>query len=228
VSSSPSTALARRTGEDLLTVTDLHVSYGNIAAVKGVTPVGQAGRDRHPDRLERRRQVDHAADHLRAAAAEDRQHRLRGQLAGRDARPQIVGAGICQSPEGRRIFPRMSVDENLDLGAFLRNDKAAIAADKERVLDLFPRLKERISQQAGTMSGGEQQMLAVGRALMGSPRLLLLGRALDGPGPGAGRPDLRHHPDDPRPGHHRPGGGAERAGRRCGSGTTPTCWNPAG
>jgi branched-chain amino acid transport system ATP-binding protein len=68
----------------------------------------------------------------------------------------------------------MTVDENLDLGAFLRNDKAAIAADRERVLELFPRLQERIDQKAGTMSGGEQQMLAVGRALMGSPKLLLL------------------------------------------------------
>lgn len=68
----------------------------------------------------------------------------------------------------------MSVEENLELGAFLRNDRAGIAADKERVLDLFPRLKERIGQKAGTMSGGEQQMLAVGRALMGSPKLLLL------------------------------------------------------
>ena len=87
---------------------------------------------------------------------------------------EIVAKGICQSPEGRRIFPKMSVDENLDLGAFLRNDKAAIAADRERVLELFPRLQERIDQKAGTMSGGEQQMLAVGRALMGSPKLLLL------------------------------------------------------
>lgn len=86
----------------------------------------------------------------------------------------IVAKGICQSPEGRRIFPKMSVDENLDLGAFLRNDKDAIAADRERVLELFPRLRERIDQKAGTMSGGEQQMLAVGRALMGSPKLLLL------------------------------------------------------
>src|SRR5207342_1939060 len=75
---------------------------------------------------------------------------------------------------GRRIFPRMTVDENLDLGAFLRKDKAGIAQDQERVLDLFPRLRERITQKAGTMSGGEQQMLAVGRALMGRPKLLLL------------------------------------------------------
>ena len=86
----------------------------------------------------------------------------------------IVGMGICHSPEGRRIFPRMTVRENLELGAFLRNDKAAVAADFERVLTLFPRLKERVEQRAGTMSGGEQQMLAVGRAIMGSPKLLLL------------------------------------------------------
>ena len=86
----------------------------------------------------------------------------------------IVSLGICHSPEGRRIFPRMTVKENLELGAFLRNDKSAVNADMERVLDLFPRLKERIKQTAGTMSGGEQQMLAVSRALMGDPKLLLL------------------------------------------------------
>jgi branched-chain amino acid transport system ATP-binding protein len=93
-----------------------------------------------------------------------------------DGRPghEIVGLGICHSPEGRRIFPRMTVRENLELGAFLRDDKAAINADMERVLDLFPRLRERIEQRSGTMSGGEQQMLAVSRALMGSPSLLLL------------------------------------------------------
>ena len=87
---------------------------------------------------------------------------------------EIVAKGICQSPEGRRIFPKMTVDENLDLGAFLRNDKQEIANDRQRVLELFPKLQERIDQKAGTMSGGEQQMLAVGRALMGSPKLLLL------------------------------------------------------
>jgi branched-chain amino acid transport system ATP-binding protein len=87
---------------------------------------------------------------------------------------EIVAKGICHSPEGRRIFPRMTVKENLELGAFLRNDKTAVNADIERVLDLFPRLKERIDQRAGTLSGGEQQMLAVSRALMGDPKLLLL------------------------------------------------------
>jgi len=87
---------------------------------------------------------------------------------------EIVAKGICHSPEGRRIFPKMTVDENLDLGAYLRKDTAAIKETREHVLELFPRLKERINQKAGTMSGGEQQMLAVGRALMGSPKLLVL------------------------------------------------------
>jgi branched-chain amino acid transport system ATP-binding protein len=87
---------------------------------------------------------------------------------------EIVQLGIAQSPEGRRIFPRMTVAENLDLGAFLRKDKAGIAEDQERMLELFPRLRERIAQKAGTLSGGEQQMLAVARALMARPKLLLL------------------------------------------------------
>src|SRR6266550_3819803 len=88
---------------------------------------------------------------------------------------QIVELGVCQSPEGRRVFARMTVQENLGMGAFSRRDgAAAIAADVERVYGLFPRLKERISQKAGTLSGGEQQMLAIGRALMSAPRVLLL------------------------------------------------------
>jgi branched-chain amino acid transport system ATP-binding protein len=85
-----------------------------------------------------------------------------------------VGLGICQSPEGRKCFQRMTVRENLELGAYLRRDQAKIGEDLDRVFDLFPRLKERETQKAGTMSGGEQQMLAIGRALMGSPKLLLL------------------------------------------------------
>jgi branched-chain amino acid transport system ATP-binding protein len=86
----------------------------------------------------------------------------------------IVKLGVAQSPEGRRVFGRLSVAENLEMGAFVRTDKAAIKRDIERVYTLFPRLRERQKQLAGTLSGGEQQMLAMGRALMASPRLLLL------------------------------------------------------
>jgi branched-chain amino acid transport system ATP-binding protein len=93
---------------------------------------------------------------------------------------EIVGLGICQSPEGRKCFQRMTVRENLELGAYLRRDHAGIQSDLERIFGLFPRLEERQSQKAGTMSGGEQQMLAIGRALMAEPRLLLL----DEPGMG--------------------------------------------
>lgn len=87
---------------------------------------------------------------------------------------QVAALGIAHSPEGRRIFPRMTVRENLDMGAFTRRDADGIRADIERVYELFPRLKEREKQKAGTMSGGEQQMLAMGRALMAQPTLLLL------------------------------------------------------
>jgi branched-chain amino acid transport system ATP-binding protein len=86
----------------------------------------------------------------------------------------LVGRGIAQSPEGRRIFPRLTVQDNLLMGAYLNNDKKVIAQEMERVFQLFPRLKERRTQLGGTLSGGEQQMLAIGRALMARPRLLLL------------------------------------------------------
>jgi branched-chain amino acid transport system ATP-binding protein len=86
----------------------------------------------------------------------------------------MIGRGIAQSPEGRKIFSRMTVLENLEMGAYHRNDKAEIRQDMDRVFDLFPRLKERVKQEAGTMSGGEQQMLAIGRALMSRPKLVLL------------------------------------------------------
>jgi branched-chain amino acid transport system ATP-binding protein len=100
--------------------------------------------------------------------------RLAGNDITRLAPNEIVRAGIGHSPEGRRVFPRMTVRENLELGAYTRRGKAEIAADTERVLEIFPRLQERYAQQAGTMSGGEQQMLAIGRAMMSRPRLLLL------------------------------------------------------
>ncbi len=87
---------------------------------------------------------------------------------------EIVGMGVAQAPEGRRVFSRLTVQENLEMGAFLRGDKEGIRQDMERVFALFPRLKERRKQLGGTLSGGEQQMLAIGRALMAHPRLLLL------------------------------------------------------
>src|SRR5471032_1355531 len=100
--------------------------------------------------------------------------RFRGKEITRVSPDEIVKLGIGHSPEGRSVFPRMTVRENLDLGAFTRNSKKEIADDLERVLGIFPRLKERIDQKAGTMSGGEQQMLAIGRALMSRPAVLLL------------------------------------------------------
>ena len=169
-----SSPASTRPGEPMLQVDDIALYYGNIAAVKGlslrvhkgeiVTLIGSNGAGKST--------TLRAISGLikpRAGSISFLGERLNGVQG-----HEIVKRGICQSPEGRRIFPRMTVSENLDLGAFLRNDKEGIAADRARVLDLFPRLADRISQKAGTMSGGEQQMLAVARALMGSPQLLLL------------------------------------------------------
>ncbi len=97
-----------------------------------------------------------------------------GQPIQRAKPHQIVRLGIAQSPEGRRVFPHMSVQENLEMGAYLRKDKVAIKKDLEHILKLFPRLQERYQQLAGTLSGGEQQILAIARALMAAPQLLLL------------------------------------------------------
>ncbi|HET9554299.1 MAG TPA: ABC transporter ATP-binding protein [Anaeromyxobacteraceae bacterium] len=90
------------------------------------------------------------------------------------ATKDIVSRGVCLVPEGRRVFPNLTVDENLTLGAYSRSDKAGIAADRKKVFDFFPRLQERARQKAGTLSGGEQQMLAVGRALMTRPKILMM------------------------------------------------------
>jgi len=99
---------------------------------------------------------------------------FKGRDITHDAAHAIVKTGIAQSPEGRKLFPRMSVTENLEMGAFQRSDRSAIREDMDRVFTLFPRLAERRTQKAGTMSGGEQQMCAIGRALMARPTLLML------------------------------------------------------
>jgi branched-chain amino acid transport system ATP-binding protein len=137
----------------------LHVDEGEIVALIGANGAGKTTTLRAISGL------------IRPASG---RMRFNGHdLAGRPAH-EIVRLGIGHSPEGRRVFPRMTVLENLELGAFARSGKRQIAEDTDRVLSTFPRLRERIGQQAGTMSGGEQQMLAIGRALMGRPRLLLL------------------------------------------------------
>jgi branched-chain amino acid transport system ATP-binding protein len=198
----------------MLALDDVHVYYGNIAAVKGlsltvnegeiVTLIGSngAGKSTTLGTISGLLRPKHGTVTF-----------LGKPLVGVKGH-QIVKRGICQSPEGRRIFPRMTVDENLDLGAFLRSDKAEIALDRDRVLALFPRLAERLTQKAGTMSGAEQQMLAVGRALMGRPKLLLLDEPSMGLAPGPGRPHLRDHRPDPPAGHHDPAGRAA-GGRPC-------------
>jgi branched-chain amino acid transport system ATP-binding protein len=168
------TETVTRNGPETLGLTDLHVYYGNIAAVKGLTLTVKTGEivtligSNGAGKSTTLRTVS-GLIHPRKGTVTFEGRNLKG-VPGH----KVVAAGICQSPEGRRIFPRMTVSENLDLGAFLRNDKPEIESDRERVLELFPRLRERINQKAGTMSGGEQQMLAVSRALMGRPKLLLL------------------------------------------------------
>jgi branched-chain amino acid transport system ATP-binding protein len=157
-----------------LELKDIHTYYGNIRALKGVsltvdrgeivTLIGSNG----AGKTTTLKTVIGTVRPLRGSVVFDGQ-RLEG--LGTD---KIVRRGIAQSPEGRRIFPRMTVRENLELGAFARADQAAVPEDMERVLTLFPRLRERLSQKGGTLSGGEQQMLAIGRALMARPALLLL------------------------------------------------------
>jgi len=158
----------------MLDLADVHTYYGNIRALRGlslsvqqgeiVTLIGANGAGKTTT--------------LRTILGTVRPRRGQVTFKGQrlDALPtdRIVRLGIAQSPEGRRIFPRMSVLENLELGAFVRADRAAIAPDLERVFMLFPRLRERVAQPGGTLSGGEQQMLAIGRALMARPGLLLL------------------------------------------------------
>ncbi len=158
----------------MLTVENIHVYYGNIAAVKGISIEVQQGEivtligSNGAGKSTTMRAISGLISPRRGSIT------FEGRKISGMPGHQVTALGISQSPEGRRIFGRMTVDENLDLGAFLRNDRDGILEDRDRVYDLFPRLKERVHQKAGTLSGGEQQMLAVARALMGRPRLLML------------------------------------------------------
>jgi branched-chain amino acid transport system ATP-binding protein len=161
-------------GKPMLVLEDVHSYYGNIHALRGislyvnegeiVTLIGSNGAGKS------------TAIRTISGIMHPRQGsiKLHGEEISRTPPHKLVGKGLAQAPEGRRIFPRLTVMENLEMGAFARNDPAAIKADLGRVFDLFPRLKERLNQLGGTLSGGEQQMLAIGRALMGGPYLLLL------------------------------------------------------
>lgn len=158
----------------VLELDNLHVFYGQIHALRGlnlevrkdqiVTLIGGNGAGKSTT-------LKTISSILAPAEGEIR---LEGKILNQVAPHKVVGLGVVHVPEGRRIFGRLSVQENLKMGAFLRNDKAEIAADQERVFEMFPRLKERIAQTAGTLSGGEQQMLAMGRAMMSKPQVLLL------------------------------------------------------
>ncbi|HUH96146.1 MAG TPA: ABC transporter ATP-binding protein [Anaerolineales bacterium] len=158
----------------MLEVNDIHTYYGNIHALKGisltvekgeiVTLIGSNGAGKTTT--------------LRSICGLQKPHQGSILLEGEDLSPfkahEIVAKGVAMVPEGRGIFARLSVAENLDMGAYIRRDRASIQKDLERVFTIFPRLKERQHQVAGTLSGGEQQMLATGRALMTRPRLLLM------------------------------------------------------
>ena len=158
----------------VLEVENLHVFYGQIHALRGlnlevrqgqiVTLIGGNGAGKTTT-------LKTISSILAPAEGEVR---LAGQAINQIAPHKVVGLGVVQVPEGRRIFGRLSVQENLRMGAFLRNDKDGIRSTEEQVFELFPRLKERINQLGGTLSGGEQQMLAMGRAIMSQPRVLLL------------------------------------------------------
>jgi branched-chain amino acid transport system ATP-binding protein len=158
----------------LLQVDGVHTYYGTIHALKGislevnngeiVTLIGANGAGKSTT-LRSINGLNHPREGSIKFGGED--------ITEKPAH-EIVKLGIAQSPEGRRVFPRMSVSENLEMGAYQRTDRSEIREDTERVYTLFPRLKERVQQRAGTLSGGEQQMLAIGRALMARPTLLLL------------------------------------------------------
>jgi branched-chain amino acid transport system ATP-binding protein len=158
----------------MLEVNNIHTYYGNIHALKGVsisvdrgeivTLIGANGAGKSTT-------LGTISGILKPREGEVR---LEGEVLSELPPHNIVARGISQAPEGRKIFSRLTVLENLEMGAFTRTDKQSIQEDFERVFKLFPRLKERIKQVGGTLSGGEQQMLAIGRAMMARPKILLL------------------------------------------------------
>ena len=158
----------------MLTLNNVHTYYGQIQALKGislrveegeiVTLIGANGAGKTTT-------LNTISGLLKPRAGEIM---LDGRRIDHLPPHEVTQLGISQSPEGRKIFARMTVRENLEMGAFNRKDKDGIQADMDRVLTLFPRLRERLNQLGGTLSGGEQQMLAIGRALMSRPRLLML------------------------------------------------------
>ncbi len=158
----------------LLSMQDVHAYYGNIRALKGVSLTVDRGEivtligGNGAGKTTTLRTVLGLVRALRGTVT------FGGQRIDRVPTHRIARLGIAQSPEGRRIFAPMTVLENLELGAFARSDREAIPQDLERVLTLFPRLRDRLAQKGGTLSGGEQQMLAMGRALMAKPEMLLL------------------------------------------------------
>jgi branched-chain amino acid transport system ATP-binding protein len=161
-------------GQVILELKNVHTFYGSIEALKGisidvregeiVTLIGANGAGKSTTL----RSINGLNQPKEGSIV------FRGKDITRTAPHHIVGMGISQSPEGRRLFPRMSVLENLEMGAFQRKDRPGIREDLDRVYGLFPRLAERKHQKAGTLSGGEQQMCAIGRALMARPQLLML------------------------------------------------------
>ena len=161
-------------GDTILALDDVHTFYGSIEALKGVslevrqgeivTLIGANGAGKSTTL----RSIN-GLNHPRQGTI-----RFQGKDITNEAPHDVVKMGISQSPEGRRLFPRMSVLENLEMGAFQRADKSQLKEDLDRVYALFPRLAERKAQKAGTLSGGEQQMVAIGRALMARPKLLML------------------------------------------------------
>lgn len=174
----------------MLILDSVHTFYGHIHALKGisltvnrgeiVTLIGSNGAGKTTTLntvsgvLPARGGAIYLNDQANALGGRGGRNGGQGTRLDRLAAHEVARLGVSQSPEGRKIFARLSVQENLAMGAFSRNDKEGIRADLARVLELFPRLQERLHQPGGTLSGGEQQMLAIGRSLMSRPRILLL------------------------------------------------------